>query len=71
MAQNNLPAIPKPDLPREQPIVKSATGLRVEFTKPDSDGKTTIRLKSNDGSGIQSLRVSGKELGVAITVPTR
>jgi hypothetical protein len=38
-------------------------GFRVEFTKPDADGKTTIRLKSNDGSGIQSLRVSGKELG--------
>lgn len=63
LAQNNLSALTKSDLPREQPITKSATGLRVEFTKPDSDGKTTIRLKSNDGSGIQSLRVSGKELG--------
>lgn len=63
LAQNNLLAIPKPDLPKEQSIARTSTDIRVDFTKPDSDGKTTIRLKSNDGSGIQSLRVSGKELG--------
>ena len=63
LAQKNLAAMPRSEQPKEQAVARSASGLQVEFTKPDSDGKTTIRMKSNDGSGIQSLRLSGKELG--------
>ena len=63
LARKNLASMPRVDSSKERAVARNDAGLNVEFSKPDADGKTTIRIKSADGAGIRSLRVTGKELG--------
>lgn len=63
LATKNLAAIPTERKNIEKLLAKKQMGLEIESSEPDSDGKTTIRIKSKDGSGLRSMKVSGKELG--------
>lgn len=63
LALKNLASMPRVERVKERALARNEFDLAVDFSKPDTDGKTTIDIKTRDGSGIRSLRVSGKELG--------